>query len=149
NLYNSACAYALLGRKDEALAWLEKALNARFAEQETLEKDTDLDSLRADPRFASLTGITLGLKEKPAATREEGWKWDLDFYLRRMKQMHWNLYGIVSQEVLRGEVEHLKNDVPSLDDDQIRVRLRRITALVGDGHTASRLTAEGEPRSQL
>ncbi len=144
NLYNSACAYALLGRKDEALDWLRKALEARFAEQETLEKDTDLDSLRSDIRFAELTGITRGLKDQPAANRDEGWRWDLEFYLRRMKQMHWDLYARVPEATLKREIDKLKDDVGSLSDGQIRARLKRITALAGDGHTASRLYPEGE-----
>jgi hypothetical protein len=149
NLYNSACALALLGRKDEALSWLELALKARFAEQETLERDTDMDSLRADPRFAELTGITKGLPRPPGATREEGWAWDLDFFIRRMEQMHWDLYAKVPEPKFQAEVERLKRDLPSLTDAQARARLRAITALVGDGHTASRLNAEGEPRRSL
>lgn len=145
NLYNCACAYALTGKRDEALAWLQKALEARFAEQETLEKDTDLDSLRGELRFAELTGITRDLEQKPAATRDDGWRWDLDFYARRMKQMHWNLFGKISESSFRAELNKLKNEVTSLSDDQMRVRLKRITAMVGDGHTSSRLIAEGAP----
>jgi tetratricopeptide (TPR) repeat protein len=148
-LYNSACAHALMGHTDEALPWLERALNARFADQRTLETDTDMDSLRADPRFAALTGITRGLAKPPAATREDGWAWDLDFFIRRMEQMHWDLYGKAPKEALRAEVQSLKRDIPRLTDSQARARLRRITAMVGDGHTASRLTAEGEARPLL
>jgi tetratricopeptide (TPR) repeat protein len=149
NLYNTACAYALMGKKDDALTWLEKAMVARFAEQGTLENDTDLDSLRDDPRFAALTGITKGLKDKSATTREAGWAWDLDFFARRMNQMHWDLYAKVSKEQFLKEVDGLKKEAGSLSDSQIRVRLRKITAIVGDGHTASRLWAEGEPRRSL
>jgi len=143
NTYNLACACALKGDKDASLVWLEKALGARFAEQETLENDTDLDSLRDDPRFAVLTGITKGLKTKPAASREDGWKWDLDFYARRMKQMHYRLYGVVPEATFLAAIEKLKRDIPTLTDDQGRARLRIITALVGDGHTQSTLAPEG------
>lgn len=144
NLYNMACAYALLGQKEEALVALERCFRARFAEQETIEKDTDLDSLRSDPRFAALTGLTAGLKEKPAATREEGWKWDLDFYARRMEQMHYSLYRKVSREKLLAELAALKADIGTLSDEQARARLVKITALVGDGHTMSLLSEEGK-----
>jgi hypothetical protein len=142
NLYNSACAYALLGKKEEALKTLAQSLDARFSEQETLETDTDMDSLRGEKKFAELTGITKGLKEEVAATREAGWAWDLDFYARRMKQMHWDLYGRVPKEAFLGEIE-------KLSDAQMRVRLKKITAMVGDGHTSSRLNAEGEKRRAL
>jgi hypothetical protein len=149
NLYNAACALSLQGKKDEALAMLRRALEARFADQETLENDTDMDPLRGELRFAELTGITKGLKADPASGREAGWAWDLDFYLRRMEQMHWSLYGKVSREALRGEVEKLKKEAGGLSDSQVRARLKRITAMVGDGHTASRLNAEGEARRVL
>lgn len=149
NTYNTACAHALMGHKDEALLWLEKALSARFSEQQTLDNDSDMDSLRGDPHFAALTGIIKGLKAPPATTREAGWAWDLDFLARRMKQMHWDLYGKVPESTFRAEIDKLKADIGKLSDSQARVRLRKITALVGDGHTASRLNAEGEARRAL
>ena len=143
NTYNLACAQALKGNKDESLKWLEKALSARFAEQQPLATDTDLDSLRSDPRFAALTGLTKDLKAPVAATRDARWAWDLDFYARRMKQMHYSLYTKVSESAFRAEIERLKKDIPSLTDDQARARLRIITATVGDGHTQSTLLPEG------
>jgi tetratricopeptide (TPR) repeat protein len=145
NLYNCACACALMGRHDDAFAWLQKALEARFAQQDTLEKDSDLDSLRGDRRFAELTGITKCLEEKPALTRDDSWRWDLDFYARRMRQMHWNLFGKIPESVFTGELERLRKEIPSLSDDQMRVRLKRISAMAGDGHTSSRLFPDGAP----
>jgi tetratricopeptide (TPR) repeat protein len=142
-IYNIACAQSLMGHKDEAFAWLEKALDARFVNQETLETDTDLDPLRDDPRFARLTGITRLLKAPLVASRDEGWRWDLEFYARRMKQMHWDLYGKVSEKEFHTELDRLAHDVPGLTDEQARLRLRKITALVGDGHTSCALAAEG------
>lgn len=53
-LYNVACAYALLGRSDDAIACLEKANLHGFGHREWVEHDSDLDSLRADPRFEAL-----------------------------------------------------------------------------------------------
>lgn len=51
-LYNLACAEALAGEKDAALEHLAQALtHPRF--REYAETDTDLDSLRADPRFSA------------------------------------------------------------------------------------------------
>jgi tetratricopeptide (TPR) repeat protein len=142
-LYDIACAHSLMGHKDEALDWLKKALDARFVDQETLENDTDLDPLRDDPRFAVLTGITLKLTSPLAQTREERWRWDLDFYARRMKQMHWDLYNRISANELAAELDRLGREVGALDDDHARARLRKITARVGDGHTQSMLFAEG------
>jgi tetratricopeptide (TPR) repeat protein len=53
--YNLACMEALLGHPDEAVEHLGRALKEpRF--REVAETDTDLDSLRDDPRFAALMG---------------------------------------------------------------------------------------------
>ncbi len=53
-LYNVACVYAFLGRSDDALTCLEKAVANGFGHREWLENDSDLDPLRGDPRFKAL-----------------------------------------------------------------------------------------------
>ncbi|HSD71229.1 MAG TPA: tetratricopeptide repeat protein, partial [Thermoanaerobaculia bacterium] len=50
-MYNLACAYSLMDRKDEAFAWLFKALDAGFDSSGMLRSDDDLDNLRGDPRY--------------------------------------------------------------------------------------------------
>ena len=52
--YNVACGYALAGKKDEALDWLEIALAAGFRKIDHLRKDPDLDSLRQERRYRRL-----------------------------------------------------------------------------------------------
>ena len=50
-MYNLACAYSLMDRKDEAFLWLFKSLDAGFDASGTLRGDDDLDNLRGDPRY--------------------------------------------------------------------------------------------------
>ncbi|HEV2885145.1 MAG TPA: hypothetical protein VGW36_09825 [Pyrinomonadaceae bacterium] len=50
--YNVACGYAMLGQRDLAFEWLERAIDAGFHSHGDLAWDRDLDSLRSDPRFA-------------------------------------------------------------------------------------------------
>ena len=50
-MYNLACAYSLMDRKDDAFTWLFKALDAGFDGEGTLRGDDDLDNLRGDPRY--------------------------------------------------------------------------------------------------
>jgi TolB-like protein/tetratricopeptide (TPR) repeat protein len=54
-LYNVACVYALLGLKDSAIDCLERALANGFGHWEWIAHDSDLDTLRAHPRFTALT----------------------------------------------------------------------------------------------
>jgi serine/threonine protein kinase/Flp pilus assembly protein TadD len=53
-LYNVACVYALGGMTHQALDCLEQAIQNGFGHREWLDHDTDLDSLREDPRFETL-----------------------------------------------------------------------------------------------
>jgi tetratricopeptide (TPR) repeat protein len=138
--YNIACNHSLAGRPDDAIAWLRKAFDAGFCDQETLEKDDDLDRLRQDSRFIELTGLN-----PPAGlSAEKQWAWDLNFLARRMEQMHWNLYAKVSKEGFRAELRQLQSDAPGLSPQRVRVRLARLLARVGDGHTMPAAFAEGE-----
>lgn len=52
--YNLALICAALGETDQALAWLDRAANARDESVPLLKVDPRVDSLRADPRFAAL-----------------------------------------------------------------------------------------------
>jgi len=52
-LYNVACIQTLLGRFDEAIDCLERAVES-FINWDWLAHDTDLDSLRTHPRFQQL-----------------------------------------------------------------------------------------------
>jgi tetratricopeptide (TPR) repeat protein len=53
-LYNVACVYTLLGRSDDAIGCLERAIQNGFGHREWLENDSDLDALRGDLRFEAL-----------------------------------------------------------------------------------------------
>jgi beta-lactamase regulating signal transducer with metallopeptidase domain/Tfp pilus assembly protein PilF len=52
--YNIACGYALLGNADHAFEWLKKAMEEGFDVAGYMNHDDDLDSLKADPRWAQL-----------------------------------------------------------------------------------------------
>ena len=51
--YNIATAYALLGRKAEAVAWLERTADWGMPCYPLFERDPYLDSLRSDPEFGA------------------------------------------------------------------------------------------------
>lgn len=53
-LYNLACLYSLLNKKEDAFEWLERALKITPQAKENVQNDPDLDNLRQDPRFKEL-----------------------------------------------------------------------------------------------
>lgn len=52
--YNLACTYARWGKVDLAIEHLRKAVECGFDDVSHMEKDTDLDALRGDPRYREL-----------------------------------------------------------------------------------------------
>lgn len=52
--YNSACTFAVLGETDRAIGLLERAVDLGWGDRAWIENDSDLVSLRDDPRFAAL-----------------------------------------------------------------------------------------------
>ena len=140
SMYNIACGHALSGRIDDAMAWLAKAYDHGFApEDDLIESDSDLDSLRSDPRFNQIVGIF----PPDDLTRDDGWRYDIDLFARRMKQVHYDLYVKTPREEFAKAVADLKTNVPSLQDHEIIVGLQHLTAMAGDGHTAVRPRRDG------
>ena len=54
-LFNVACMEARLGRVDDAISHLERAIDDDQRIREHIRTDEDLDSIREDPRFEALT----------------------------------------------------------------------------------------------
>ena len=52
--YNLACSFALVGEKDEAFRALRRAVQLGYRDWDHLKRDSDLKSLRDDPRFENL-----------------------------------------------------------------------------------------------
>lgn len=49
--YNIACAEARAGRSDEALAWIERAVEMGYRNVDALASDSDFETLRSRPEF--------------------------------------------------------------------------------------------------
>jgi hypothetical protein len=138
-LYNVACAKSLSGHKDEAFAFLQKAIEAGFSQEELIRTDTDLDPIRQDPRFKKIIG-----SPPEGLSREERWRYDLAHLVRRMEKVHYNLYAKVSREKFREAVDELKGRISTLKDEEIAIGIQRILALVGDGHTILLFNRDGD-----
>lgn len=53
-LYNVGCIYSMLGLIDEAVATLERSVEKGLVQRGWFENDSNLDAVRADPRFQEL-----------------------------------------------------------------------------------------------
>jgi len=62
-LYNAACVYVALGRKDDAIGCLESTIKSGMVALDWMKNDPDLDPLRDDPRFVALLGRANGNDE--------------------------------------------------------------------------------------
>lgn len=69
--YNLACFQALQGKKEEALANLEKAIAAGFANAPHMLKDEELAELREDPKFKELVEKSKEVMANPPVTKVE------------------------------------------------------------------------------
>jgi Zn-dependent protease len=52
--YNIACAEARAGREDQALPWIERAVEAGYSNGAALASDSDLETLRSRPEFEAI-----------------------------------------------------------------------------------------------
>jgi Zn-dependent protease len=59
--YNIACAEARAGHADEALAWIERAVEAGFRNVDALASDADFETLRSRPEFEAICGRLRGV----------------------------------------------------------------------------------------
>ncbi|MEW5702419.1 MAG: TlpA disulfide reductase family protein [Candidatus Zixiibacteriota bacterium] len=70
--YNVACALARAQEDDSAWAWLTRVVDAGWDDPDQLLYDTDLDSLRGDPRFAPLVQRTRASRDRQEAPFAQG-----------------------------------------------------------------------------
>jgi hypothetical protein len=52
--YNVACSWALAGQTEEALAWLDRAVEKGFRDTTLLDQDNNFDSIRDTDGFRAL-----------------------------------------------------------------------------------------------
>ncbi|HLZ75996.1 hypothetical protein [Phenylobacterium sp.] len=105
--------------------------------------DDDFATLRGDPDVRALLGLPAPVR--PA--RDEAWRADLRFLAERVEHKAYqpfrsetgNRYvshAVYSREEFEAAVAKLSADIPGLSDGAIEVALFRLTAGLGDGHTA-------------
>lgn len=91
--------------------------------------------------LVAVVALRLGAQPSPALptlTAAE-WREDLRHFARELPKRHMNAFHTTPREVFDREIAQLDSAIPSLRGDEIVVRLMRICAMVGDGHTGVHL----------
>ena len=128
--YEVAVCYALSGDKENALLWLKKALSLGLRSL-WVQDDQQLESVRTDPRFQSLAMVA----DVQSMTRDQGWRYDLQFLVSELKRRHHSPFRKISKEEFDGAVVKLDSRIPNLKDEEIEVEFMRLARMMGDGHT--------------
>jgi hypothetical protein len=130
--YEMAGIYAQEGDHEAALRWLERALELRYGARPRIQNDTKFEALAGDERFIALAGVL----PEGELTREEGWRFDIDYVVEEARRLHIGLDGPPVSPELEATAARLKDRVGELMDDEVLLELRRLVHLLDDGHSS-------------
>ena len=128
--YGMASAYMQSGNEEQALIWLEKALDEKYENRSGLFNDPLFAKLREDPRFVKLTGYVY-----PNLDRVAGWRADLAFFNQEAQRLHDSPDNPSTSNEFQSAVENLYNRIPQLSDQELLMEFRKLMAILDDGHS--------------
>jgi hypothetical protein len=126
-----AKAHLALGEKAAAYEWLERGVRARAPSRQRLAADKDFAAIRDEARFKA---IALDI-DTTGATREEGWRVDIDLFASELKRLHYAPFRTIPEADFDRDIAALKAEVAKLDDGEVAVRLMKVLGPIADGHT--------------
>lgn len=129
--YRIASLYAQAGDKNQSLAWLEKSLALPLENRPRIANDEVFGAWREDAAFRKLAG----LPPKRSFTREEGWSYDLDFFLAEVRRLHYSYRTNPLPAGFEEDVRLLRQRIAQLSDAAMMPEIQRLLARLGDGHT--------------
>lgn len=129
--YDIARCYALLGDKESALEWLDKAFQMGFRRIDNASKAAEFQSLHTDERFRKIVALI----DTNGMSRDEGWRYDLALLGREIKRVGYAPLLRQNEIEINVAVQRLHDSIPKLTDMQIIVEMMKLLRKVGDGHT--------------
>jgi hypothetical protein len=129
--YEVARCHALLGAREDALAWLARAFSMGFRDIPRARTEGDLATLRSEPRFRELVGMI----DRDTMTRESGWRYDITFLAREVRRKSHHVLRKVRLDQFEADVMAVAERVGQLTDHQLYAELIRLVARLGDGHS--------------
>ncbi|MGH1387806.1 tetratricopeptide repeat protein [Kordia sp.] len=125
-----AKAYAKLNHKENAMLWLQKGFAARYDEKPFLKEDDAFENFNKDEDFLALFGDA----SQKDISREEAWIKDVSYLEKRITELHYSPYHLVSKIELAKAFQKLKTNIATLSDKQIVVALLKVVGSLGNGH---------------
>ncbi|MGB3327927.1 MAG: tetratricopeptide repeat protein [Thermomicrobiales bacterium] len=128
--YRIATAHARLGEADDALEWLERAIDGGFQHLADARDNDDFAALRDRPRFREMVGTI----DRDAFTRDEGWRFDIRFAAREIRRRAFAPFAVMTEAEFTARIAAIEAAVPTLSDHQVIVELLKLVRLLNDGH---------------
>ena len=82
-----------------------------------------------------LAVLSVAAQRVPDLSREEKWGGDLKYLFVELPKRHKNLFFKITRQQFDLEIAGLIESVPKISDSEIKLALRRLTAMIGDPHT--------------
>jgi hypothetical protein len=82
-----------------------------------------------------LAVLSVAAQRVPDLSREEKWRGDLQYLFVELPKRHKNLFFKITPQQFDREIAGLIESVPKISDSEIKLALRRLTAMIGDPHT--------------
>ena len=122
--------YSALGDKEQALIWIQQALDFRWDDRKSLINNPQFKNIADNDVFKKLSGEF----REPDLSRDESWITDLKFLFDEIKRLHVDPYHSVSAEELELKAKLIEQDIPELSDQQIVFKFMELLASVGNSH---------------
>lgn len=126
-----ARCFARASRSDSAIAWIERANALGYERRSELAEEQDFAALRSNAAFRRAAGL---LPEREWS-REDGWRYDLDFLVAEVKRLHYRYRSAPLPAGFEPAVRKLREQIPQKSDAGVMVEMQRLMAMLGDGHT--------------
>jgi tetratricopeptide (TPR) repeat protein len=126
--FKAARCLSRLGRADEAVDAVRRALELGYRVTDSLLTEPALAALRDRTDFLELVG-------RAGPDRVEGWAGDLRFLAREVRRKSHHVIRRVGLEQFEADLDELAGRVRTLRDDEIDAELMRLIASLGDGHS--------------
>ena len=131
--YYLACNYISLDNQDSVIYYLQRHIVTPLngPPLENVLYDTLFTSLHSSPGFQSL----LPPQITDSSNVTENWITDIRYLSEMLKKTHYDPFHKISEGEWDKIINQLIKDIPSLNNDQILVRIHQFLAMMGDAHT--------------